>query len=1125
MRAYLCSFDLCLLVETFASTFKADELFPQHEVFSVPGVKLSNATTARRSGGLILLVKKELAKYVTKINFEYDNMIAITIDKAILGTDTPVVLLGVYLPPSSSPYYADTEINNGVAMLEQCIMDILEESGDVNFILLGDFNSRTGSQNSHELDFDEFPLDIAHNDDVQEAVEANKRLSKDSVVNDFGKYLLNVCDAFGLSIVNGSIEYLCCGNFTYVSPNGCSVVDYFILSNSLLNLVSRMSVGERIESKHMPIELVLKCKTGSTPNKDVQTEIKIEKYVWDKERATEYINSITSPPLQGLLSEAADLVDQDIDESLSKLTDAILTAGSCMKKVITVGKKTAQRWFDKECYDGRKQLRKLLRKFTANATAENREGYTKKRREYKDLLRQKKISHRSQLVQSLHTNIKSPTEFWGKIKSCMGRKSASNNITPNEWFDHFNTLFNEPLAANTHPPPELEFPQEEDDMGINIDSLEGEITEGEVFKAIRAVKNNKAAGPDGIIGEFLKHAAVPLVPYLVKLFNKLFESGSYPKSWTEALIQPLYKKGDQNKPDNYRGISLLNILSKLYSSILNDRINAWIEDQRRISENQAGFRKKRSTIDHVFTMYAIIKKQLLYHKKLYVAFIDFKKAFDCVDRDKLWHVLKNAGIKSNSKMYGAITSIYNVVKAKVRTGNTHTDSFSCPRGVKQGEVLSPVLFSLFIEELSKEICAHGKHGIQLMPELVQILILMFADDVTLLSYSVCGLQTQLDILSQASSRLGLTVNLDKSNIVVFRNGGHLAQNEKWTYGREPMEVVNMYKYLGIVLSTRLSFSHSLSDMAIKAKKGVICILKLLWQLGEKSPSIFFKLFDAQIQPMLSYGAEIWGLEADMTIIERVHLFAIKRFLNVSIRTPNNLVYGETGRYPLRINAQLKSIKFWLRLLKMPTERIPRKTYNMLLALHENDKNTWVSSVCFLLYKYGFDEAWENQGVGNEKLFLNVLKTRLCDEFYSNWSNDMQTNERHTVYSSIKSRFGLAMYLNEIKHVQARNCLVRLRLGVSQILTHRLRFVKNLDEADMLCPLCGEARESEIHFLLVCPAYHDLREEYLSRKYYRMPTLSRLSLLMASENKQVMLNLSNFIRKAFYLRSLICDGQI
>ena len=118
--------------------------------------------------------------------------------------------------------------------------------------------------------------------------------------------------------------------------------------------------------------------------------------------------------------------------------------------------------------------------------------------------------------------------------------------------------------------------------------------------------------------------------------------------------------------------------------------------------------------------------------------------------------------RSERKTYHAIVSMYNVVKSKVRAGNDLTESFVCPRGLKQGEICSQVLFSLFIDELANEIMQRGKHGIQVIPDLVEIVILLFADDVILVSddvilvsNTVCGLQNQLNVLCNTASHLGL----------------------------------------------------------------------------------------------------------------------------------------------------------------------------------------------------------------------------------------------------------------------------------------------------------------------------------------------------------------------------------
>ena len=159
-------------------------------------------------------------------------------------------------------------------------------------------------------------------------------------------------------------------------------------------------------------------------------------------------------------------------------------------------------------------------------------------------------------------------------------------------------------------------------------------------------------------------------------------------------------------------------------------------------------------------------------------------------------------------------------------------------------------------------------------------------------------------------------------------------------------------------------------MSDRARKGALGILRLLWRLGEQCPKLFFQLFDCQIQPMLTYGSEVWEIMADYSIIERVYMFAIKRFFfYVSTRTPSALVYREIGRYPLYVNTYTRCIKYWLNLVRMPDNRFPSKSYKMPYDLHCKNKNNWGVYVCFTLYRYGFGFVWKNQGVCNTKRFL------------------------------------------------------------------------------------------------------------------------------------------------------------
>ena len=196
--------------------------------------------------------------------------------------------------------------------------------------------------------------------------------------------------------------------------------------------------------------------------------------------------------------------------------------------------------------------------------------------------------------------------------------------------------------------------------------------------------------------------------------------------------------------------------------------------------------------------------------------------------------------------------------------------------MKQGEICSTILFSLFINEFANEIRQKGKHDISQSPGLIQMLIMLFADDVIFLSFTITGLQHQLNILNDTANNLGLVVNFSKSKVVVFRNGGYFALREKWFYDGTRLAVVSQYKYFGVIFSTGLTFPYCLEDMASRAKKGVIGILKLLWTLAEQSPTLFFRLFDCLIQPMLTYGAEVWVLWLTTAQLKECIYFMEKR---------------------------------------------------------------------------------------------------------------------------------------------------------------------------------------------------------------------------------------------------------
>ena len=171
------------------------------------------------------------------------------------------------------------------------------------------------------------------------------------------------------------------------------------------------------------------------------------------------------------------------------------------------------------------------------------------------------------------------------------------------------------------------------------------------------------------------------------LFNKIFETGIFPDTWGDGFIVPLHKKGNVENVENYRGITLLSVVDKLFISILNTRLNEWAEKNHIYVEAQSGFRKGMSTVDNIFVLHSLITRCVNEKKKLYSAFIDFKKAFDFVVKDVLWFKLVKSGVRG--KILDIIQSMYKNIKSRVKFENDLSDEFSSYIGVRQGEYLSP----------------------------------------------------------------------------------------------------------------------------------------------------------------------------------------------------------------------------------------------------------------------------------------------------------------------------------------------------------------------------------------------------------------------------------------------------
>ena len=273
-------------------------------------------------------------------------------------------------------------------------------------------------------------------------------------------------------------------------------------------------------------------------------------------------------------------------------------------------------------------------------------------------------------------------------------------------------------------------------------------------------KSGKSCGTDELPYEVLKSNAV--IKILHKMFMFYFDTGITPSIWRKAIICPLLKdpSSDPLLPLNYRGISLLSVVTKIYSSILNKRLVTYLDDNDLLVDEQNGFRSERSCIDHVFTLNSVVKNR----NSTFVTFIDLKKAFDMVDRELLeYSLIKKNGVDGH--FYHAVKSLYQNTESCVRLGSHYTDWFGCTSGVKQGDNLSPTLFALFINDLALQL-KDLNNGIEIGG--YKLNVLLYADDIALIAQNEAEMDVLLDTVSKWCKKWRLCINPTKSKVVHFR---------------------------------------------------------------------------------------------------------------------------------------------------------------------------------------------------------------------------------------------------------------------------------------------------------------------------------------------------------------------
>jgi hypothetical protein len=823
----IINYDIIGLCEVWISDEAVcKSFFPQHACYV--NVR-TRSVTGRTYGGVCVYVNNNYHKHILNVYSQLQDCIFILFAKDMFSTDRDFLFGFVYAPPEGSTVYKDVEERNGIFRLESYITSITESlDEDVYLVCAGDFNARLGNRQDFIVNDDCDYLPYLSDSEYPVDTFNIARKSKDSGENNFGTALLSLCCNLNMHVLNGRCGKDKHGELTFLSHQGKSVVDYVVVSSELFRSVCDFEVMSIDSSDHFPLSCKFPAPAQAVADNDELETVCHTRYKWNNTLKDTFTACLNDETTGTLIAEFFSVLPTNVNAAVNCLSNILYHAGACFrcKQKGDNSNCTVPKWWDHECEVAKRKKYVHLNKFRKSNAANDLDMYKQVKNAFKSLCRRKKFLHQKSVASQVCKTAGNPSDLWKNVKKSIRRSQTSCTITSDVWVKYFQNVL-----SNAHFDIDEQFHADVSDYLDNVDlaesphiaELDDPITCDEIVNTVCKMKNNKAGGPDGLEIEMVKNSMTTLLPCLHALYNNILISGILPEEWCKAVIFPLHKKGDVSQPDNYRGISLLNVTGKIFTKLINNRLVSWAEDNDKLREQQCGYRRKYSTIDNCFSLHAVAQKYISKSKgRMYCIFVDFSKAFDCVQHELLLYVLHKNNV--SGQMVNVIKSMYSQLQSCVRTNTGLSSYFNCKIGTRQGCMLSPFLFIMFLNELIEELSNSNCHGIYVSEDEPCMLQFLFADDIANVTDTPVQLQRIINTIHNFCNKYGMKVNLDKTKIIVFRRGGCLKNYEKWYYDGEQIEVVPYYKYLGMIYSSFLSWYKAKCTLAQQAEKAMNMLL-------------------------------------------------------------------------------------------------------------------------------------------------------------------------------------------------------------------------------------------------------------------------------------------------------------
>ena len=1056
---------------------------PGYAAFSIPAHRSNKE--GRPKAGISILISN--SSCLTPIRLNSCEPLAQAIYIEIMKAS--FILVNVYIPPLEK--LSQTE--DSWTRLINYISDLEQKFPSAFLIIVGDFNAKLGPNDTVLCNYLELNPDEVCSDTL-----SFFRVSKDKELNRAAHYLINLCLPANQILLNGRSSGDMPGEFTFRSRRGASAIDYIIIPSALKEYITKFQVGERTESDHYPLTLELTSPICHDYLSSASSTGQTTSYRWSsksEEQALEFFTNNASLALRQRMIETCSihkalhnysiLVTQSAELCLNKFSHQKSLLNDC-----------AHSWFDQHCRFEKQKLRKLFGDCKRLNTSEGYTAYFEARKEYFNLTKEKKQLALSKTWDNLAQALKSRDNcrFWKIVGQSLGgsRTAPHSSIKIESWTEYFSTILHDPNSLphgtdETLSPGLVHWPP---------------VGEDEIRSLIFKLRRHKSPGPDGLPSEIFQKFINYWAPLFASLFTKINSSGTFPPSWKEAIVVPIFKKGDPNSPANYRPISLLSVPGKIYASHLRSKLIEW--SANKVGPEQIGFTMGKSTLDHVLTLYHLAAKYTWAKQgKLYAAFLDLQTAFDSIPRSRLWEKLSEMGM--DSRLLHLIRNLYTNTSCQIRGTSDGKLSVRIPtnKGVKQGCVLAPHLFNLYLADLAGNFTETRCHAPRLGGSPVPLLL--YADDAVLLSCTKVGFKALLHVFTSYCNQNHLKINFIKSKIVVFAKSRKLT---KWKMGEHHIEQVHHFKYLGVHFHHTLKWTLHWKQVANRNNLKTTALARFFFSKGGQNLPAAIKNFQTMLIPKLFYGLPVWGTDLT-TKAESLQSAFLRRLLGLPNCVSALTIYLETGATQLASLAWLHIFKFWLRLTFRAQEG--SLVYSML---SDNFLSPWSIKINNKLKLLGLStELLENL---EEKQIYNIIRQRILDIDHQ----EIVAGARRTcspiffkIYPPVRQ---LSEYFTTLPSSHLKRFFMLARLNILPTAVTKGRYTKT-PHHDRLCSCSAKTPETVEHVLLSCEKHYHLRERLINplmRENMIQDPSTTVTFLLSDHTPQITEGVAKFLYRIF-----------